>query len=781
MLSRTPASGPVRRFAIPRRVVLPIVLVLLCAVGCEREAEPARAPAPSVPLTYVGAAACAACHDAQWDAWRGSHHDLAMQEASADTVLGDFDDAHLAHGGESSRFLRRGDAFLVETVGPDGARAEFEVAYAFGAAPLQQYLVRLDDGRLQPLTTAWDTRPAAEGGQRWFHLYPDETIPHDDPIHWTSRALGWNANCAPCHSTGLRKGYDAKKDRYQTTWHEVDVACEACHGPGSRHAAWAEAGAQGDDSGLSVDFATGSAGEWRFVEGRAIAERSQARESDAEIDTCAPCHALRTPLVAEAKPGRPFLDGHRPALLDEGRYFADGQIQDEVYVWGSFLQSRMHAAGVSCTDCHDPHSLAVADEPDATCAGCHQPAVFATPAHHHHEAESEGASCVSCHMPARTYMGVDDRRDHGFRVPRPALAARVGAPDACTSCHVGKEAAWAAAAAERWWGADDAEHPGDLLHAGRAREPGVGPALASLAADASVPAITRATAVRLLGGYSRRVAEPAIERALRDADPLLRMAAAGVAAALPDDARRRLLAPAWRDARRAVRVEAAQAAGEIDTSRLAPSDQAAHRRALAEYRDAQRATADTPAARVNLASLAVQREAWAEARDHYEAALALAPWFVPAYVNLADLERAQGDDAAALARLEAARALAPEDADVRHAIGLAQVRLGRRSEALESLAFAARAQPRNAHYAYVHAIGLHSAGRTAEAIDALRQARERHPDDPELLLGLAMLSRDAGERDAARAYAEELLERVPGDPMAQGLLRELGASESREP
>ena len=705
-----------------------------------------------------------------------------MQEVDETTVLGDFADARFEHAGEVTRFRREAGRYVVETVGPAGAVEAFDVAYVFGVAPLQQYLVALDDGRLQALSTAWDARPAAEGGQRWFHLYPDERIPHDDALHWTSRAQGWNANCAACHSTGLRKGYDAAADRYATTWQEIDVACEACHGAGSRHVAWAEAGASDEGSkGLAVDFRTGAAGEWRFESGQAIAARSEALRSSREVETCAPCHSRRSPLVGDAKPGRPFLDGYLPALLDEDLYFADGQIQDEVYVWGSFVQSRMHAAGVVCSDCHDPHSLAVSEPPDATCSRCHQPATFATPAHHRHPEGSAGASCLGCHMPSRTYMGVDDRRDHGFFVPRPEIAARVGAPDACTACHTDRDAAWAAASVARLWGEGDGDgsHFADALRAGRRRLPEAGASLAALAADADAPGIVRATALRLLQGYPPSDAGPAIERALRNPDGLLRMAAARSAQALPADARLALLAPSWRDPLRAVRVEAAQSAIGA-TGRLTPDDEAAYRRALSEYRTAQLAAADTPAARVNLGLLHAQRGANAEARTHYEAALELAPWFVPAYVNLADLMRSGGDEAGALAMLQRALERAPDDGDVHHALGLAQVRLGKRDAALRSLAAAVRNAPRNPHYAYVYAIGLHGEGRTDEARGVLRAALQRHPGDPELLLGLAMLARDAGDLGAARRHARALVERVPGDEVARRLLAELGEGATGE-
>jgi hypothetical protein len=116
--------------------------------------------------------------------------------------------------------------------------------------PLQQYLIEFPGGRLQTLDIGWDSRPKEQGGQRWFHLHPDDPVRQDDVLHWTGPNLNWNYMCADCHSTNLRKGYDASSDTYHTTWSEIDVSCEACHGPGSKHVEWAEAKAKGEPSSL---------------------------------------------------------------------------------------------------------------------------------------------------------------------------------------------------------------------------------------------------------------------------------------------------------------------------------------------------------------------------------------------------------------------------------------------------------------------------------------------------------------------------------------------------
>jgi hypothetical protein len=189
--------------------------------------------------TFVGSETCAGCHLVAADLWRGSQHERAMQHVSDNSVRGDFNDASFDYYGVHSRFFRKDGKYLVETDGADGSLATFEVKYTFGVDPLQQYLVEFPDGRLQALSLAWDTRPREQGGQRWFHLYPNEQIKHDDVLHWTKLNQNWNFMCAGCHSTGVHKNYDATNDRFATTWTEISVGCEACHGQGSVHVTWA--------------------------------------------------------------------------------------------------------------------------------------------------------------------------------------------------------------------------------------------------------------------------------------------------------------------------------------------------------------------------------------------------------------------------------------------------------------------------------------------------------------------------------------------------------------
>jgi tetratricopeptide (TPR) repeat protein len=684
-----------------------------------------------------------------------------MQPAREDTVLGDF----------------AGGRWVVRAEGPDGAPADFDVAYTFGVEPLQQYLVAFPDGRFQATSVAWDARPKREGGQRWIDLHGGEPVRPDDPMHWTSAAGNWNALCAECHSTDVQKGWRADESRYDTRWSEVSVGCEACHGPGSAHVAWAEARARseapprgGDDAarGLVVRFPRDGAA-WTLADGERIAKRSAPRAASPELDACGRCHARRAPLTEPYAYGRPLLDTHRPALLEADLYFDDGQIRDEVYEWGSFLQSRMHAAGVTCSDCHDVHGGAPRAEGNALCASCHRTEAYDTRAHHQHAPGSAAARCTSCHMPTRVYMQVDARHDHSLRVPRPDLSVRLGTPNACASCHADRTAAWAASAVARWRGKNappPRAHFAEALHAARAGAANAEGALVALATDATQPAIARATAVGELAAWLSPRSLEALQAAAGDADPLLRLAAADTLAAADPSSRVGIGAPLLRDARLAVRLAAASALAGAPPGLWTAAQRDDLARALAELRASHGTNADRPEALVSLGALHATLGEPAAARRAYETALRLAPYFVPAYVNLADLARGAGDETEAERLLDEALARAPESADVQHAVGLLRVRQGRLAEAIPVLGRAEAFAPERARYAVVHALALHEAGRTGEALRALEAAHARRPGERGVLEVLATLARDAGDLTRARA---------PGDDAAAALLRQVEA------
>ncbi len=774
-----------RSAVVPFAEMVPVWVAVSFLIACAAQPEGEKADRylrSDKSPTYIGRQACVQCHEQEVELWQGSHHDLAMQVASDDTALGDFENAAFTHFGVTSTFFRRDGKFLVRTDGPGGELEEYEIAYTFGVDPLQQYLIELPGGRFQALSVAWDTRPAIAGGQRWFHLYPGEPVSHEDVLHWTGLAQNWNFMCAECHSTNLRKNYRPQERRYETRWSELDVSCEACHGPASVHVSWAEALASGADldgvdrsRGLVVDLSSGDSGVWEFGANEATARRTQLGNSGDQIETCARCHSRRAIIHEDYVHGRPLMDTHRPALLSEDLYFADGQIKEEVYVYGSFLQSRMYQAGVTCSDCHDPHRLAIDAPADAVCGSCHRPEVFDAPSHHHHQPDSPGASCIECHMPARTYMVVDPRRDHSFRIPRPDLTVKIGVPNACTACHADQSARWAADTTARWYGQGKSQgsHYGEALHAGRERLPHSERELTEIVSDSSVPAIVRATALTLLP----RVAGPGlvtrVQGALRDDDPLVRNAALRALEAVEPQGRLRLAYPLLRDSVRAVRIEAASILAAVPGSLMSAEQRTVRDVALSEYREVQRVNADRHEAHLNLGTLLIELGEYEDAEVEYREAMRINPSFIPTYINLADLYRLQKREADAERVLRQGLEAVPDAGDIHHVLGLALVRQKRLAEALQELERAVLLRPEEPQYSYVFGIALNGAGKSGRAIDILKVGHERHPADRNLLLALVTISRDSGAQEEAIRYAQKLVELSPGDPGLRQLLDQL--------
>ncbi|MDX2472162.1 MAG: multiheme c-type cytochrome, partial [Candidatus Krumholzibacteria bacterium] len=504
------------------------------------------------PATWVGRQACAECHAQADSVWTGSDHDLAMQLPRPETITADFDNATYTHYGVTSTFYREGEKYMVRTDGPDGKLTDFEVAYVFGYFPLEQFLIRFPDGRMQCLNVCWDTTPAADGGQRWFHLYPDDETPATDLFHWTGPLQNWNFMCADCHSTNLKRNYDVASNTFETTWSELDVSCEACHGPGSRHIQWEKAQAQGlrpanldGARGLVANLKSPDNGLWVFEPGEATARRTEPLASRIETESCARCHARRGPLTEEHEYGQRFLDNYRLILLDEELYYADGQNQDEVYVYGSFMQSKMYAAGVTCSDCHDYHSTRTLGEADQVCARCHRAEVFDTPEHHFHQPDKGGDSCLDCHQQARKVMVVDARRDHSFRIPRPDLSLELGTPNACNDCHTDKSLQWSQDAIVKWYGADRKQggHYGVALHAGRTGAPLALDRLRALLQAEDQPNMAKATGLSLMNRYAAAADVAEVVTALKNEDPLVRAAAVDALATSPAERQYTLCQP----------------------------------------------------------------------------------------------------------------------------------------------------------------------------------------------------------------------------------------------
>ena len=744
---------------------------------------------------FVGSEACASCHVVQAQLWGASQHKHAMQHANEKTVLGDFNNATFDYYGTRSRFFRRDNAFLVETDGPDGKLATFEVKYTFGIDPLQQYLIEFPDGRVQALSIAWDARPKEQGGQRWFHLYPNEEIKHDDPLHWTRLNQNWNFMCAECHSTGVRKNYDAAEDRYATTFAEISVGCETCHGQGSKHVAWARSrnswwpfGKQEDPAlGLLVRFDERQGVVWRHDQSTGNAHRNFTPALlRKEVETCGLCHARRGAFSEDWVPGRWLSDTHAVAPLSRGLYEADGQMRDEVYNYGPFKQSKMFAAGVTCSDCHEPHSGKLRASGNGVCQQCHAPEKYAVAGHHHHPlvnpspqvgegTEVAPLACASCHMPSRTYMVVDRRHDHSFRIPRPDLSAALGTPNACNDCHADKSAQWAAAAIESWRGGERKgfQKYAQAFHAAWTDQADAEALLSVVAGDHNTPAFARASALTEFAAYPSPASINLARSALSDPDPMVRIGAIDMLAGVPAGQLWPVLSPLLSDSNRGVRMRAVSVLAGVPAASQPLADRERFEHAAAEVIAAQRLNADRPEARSTLGHFLARRGRTAEAVAEYKAALRLNPQFAAAAVNLADLYRQSNREAEGESVLRAALAASPRDGGLHHALGLVLTRLKRPDDALAELQRAAEIEPERARYVYVYAVALNSAGRGSEAITALKENLARHPGDRDTLRALIAFSRDAGDLAAALEYAERLARITPNDPGLTALIRSL--------
>ena len=694
------------------------VAFLLSLVACDQ----------SRPAKFIGSRACADCHASEYASWQRSQHSQSMQEATPATVLGHFD---------TSKFFRRENKYFVNAEGADGKSHDFEIRYTFGVYPLQQYLVAFPDGRFQPLPIAWDARSAAHGGQRWFQLNPGTQVAHTDELHWTGRQQNWNFMCADCHSTGVRKGYDPSSDKFKTTWTEISVGCEACHGPASRHVSWAHypkllRNLVWRDDRLPAQLKERRDVKWSIDSVSGNARRNIIRSTSREIESCAPCHSRRVQITEGYTAGSHYLDYYVPSLIVNPLYHPDGQQREEVYTHASFLESRMNHQGVTCSDCHSPHTLRLRAEGNKVCAQCHRTAKYDGPQHTLHPLGSTGAACTSCHMPATTYMQIDPRLEHSIRIPRPDRTVSIGVPNACNGCHSDKTADWAAQQITSHFGAarKGFQQFAEAFAADDRNSADAPHVLSAIADDPTQPTIARASALARLAAHPGTDATNSVRVAVTDSSALVRRAALEILDGSEPRERLAVAAPLLSDPIRAVRIEAARILAPAATM-LEGDARNTFSKAADEFIASQRLHADRPENRVALGIFLAQLGRLDDAAAEYRAAIRLDVRHTPAYVNLADVFRAQGREAEAEKTLRSGITADSADATLHHALGLSLVRSGKLAEAIPELEKAASLAPDQSRFAYVYAVALHSAARDREAIEILKRTLRRKPEDKE--------------------------------------------------
>jgi len=707
---------------------------------------------------YLGSNSCAGCHTEAYQDWQGSHHDQAMQHATVNTVKGDFNNSLFEAPGNSALFSKKVDGFYARLAGTDGQVSDHRILYTFGTEPLQQYLVAFPNGRLQQLPVAWNTLT-----KQWFDPQPELLAQPGEWVHWSEGGKNWNSMCADCHSNNVEKNFDIASNSYSTTVAELDVSCESCHGPGRDH------------------VETVSSTNFNAAVDNLYISMKVGEDSQAVVDQCGRCHARRQQLTNKFEHGSSqLLDHYLPQLLTPPTYHSDGQILDEVFVYGSFVQSKMYHSGVGCVDCHQPHSVKLKAEGNQLCVGCHSSEQFDTPKHHHHgtnpsqsltttKEDLQGTQCIDCHMPGRLYMGNDYRRDHSFRIPRPDLSVAHGTPNACNDCHSKESADWAAEKVVGWFGPERAAHFSEILTAAASQPNDSIEPLVSLLNDLSQPAIARATAASLLTpAISLPVVERAMTSATNDQSALLRTIS--VQALNSSTNKVAALLDRLNDPVRAVRIAAAEGLIDVPSNRIPAPLIDALSRANEEYQTSLLVNADFPSGRMRMALDQHRRGNLDRAVEAYLAVLKIDNGYNAARMNLAQLYYGQGklSDTEKLYRTVIERE--PGASDAHYSLGLLMAEQGDYQQAALSLETAA-ITGNNPRAWYNLAVLNQQSGKPLAAEKAYLAALQLMPGNGEFINGLVSLYGQQQQWLKALQLIDRTLLSDPTNPSLQQLKR----------
>jgi tetratricopeptide (TPR) repeat protein len=749
-----------------------IIIVVAFPVYLTRIYFERSRPAVTTGPFFTGRASCVECHKKEDDLWAGSHHDLAMDTATAATVLGNFENYEFRHNGQTHHMFSKEGKFFVNTNGPDGKFGDFQVAYTFGYTPLQQYLIPFEGGRLQCLPIAWDTER-----KRWFHLgdtvYSGQQIKPDNWLYWTNQAQNWNGMCADCHSTNLRKNYDPSTNIFRTTWSEIDVSCEACHGPASDHIEWAKL----PEGSRPSDVNTG------------LIVRTRNLDNKELLNVCARCHSRRSIMGDYDNNNDDLLNYMIPQLITTPIYHADGQILEEDYEYASFTQSKMFEKGIKCSDCHDSHSVKTLKHDNQLCLKCHRPDIYDSPSHHFHKMavpgvlpalvnrgepqykQGTGSQCVNCHMVGRYYMGVDYRRDHSFRNPRPDLTITIGTPNACNDCHKDKTIAWSQSFIEKWYGARKRPHYGETFAAANRRDPKAVPDLILYAGNELFPLMVRATAVSLLANYDDSLSRKSVEKALTDPFSLVRHSA--INGFDPEDIKsfEKLMKPLLNDPVKGIRIEAAIRLSTVPEEQLSDPVKKARRAALLEYTDVNLYVSDFPGGRYNLGIMYANAGELEKAAESYRAALKTDNLFYIAKVNLATVYNEQGKNDEAESLLREVLNENPELHQVYYSLALLLAEKGNIPESRKYFLKAAELLPEQPRIIYNLALLENSHGNKLLAEEYLLKALNSEPDNFDFLYALCTFYLENKQNTKAAVYASQLVAKFPGNPVGNQLLQ----------
>lgn len=674
---------------------------------------------------FVGTETCIACHSEEHELWQGSHHDDAMKIADSTSVLADFNNTTFFNRNVKSTFFKKDGNYYVNLENPDGELQDYKIMYTFGVEPLQQYIVEFPNGAFQCLQTAWDTEK-----EEWFDLQPDLTLRSDEWIHWSSGGMRWNSACADCHSTNLKKNYNNETNTFNTTFDIINVSCEACHGPSSKH----------------VDFYNQETVKDLTPPKMYMSSGMSSKEL---VDKCARCHSRRSQLTPYFDYDGDFEDHYLPEVLSHPRYERDGQILDEDYVYGSFIQSKMYHSEVSCKDCHNMHSLKLKETGNALCINCHLPELYDTPNHHFHDVDTEQSQCINCHMTGRTYMGNDFRRDHSFRVPRPDQSMAYGTPNACNGCHTEKDAKWASDIITDKFGPDRPDHYSNHLTKGMI---GDYEALRTLFKDETYPALTRASALDM---YSR---DPLNEQLLNELIPLLQDEAPLVRFHTISAFERgegtyftNQIYPFLSDSIRMVRIAAAR---YYHYKKIELVEDEAYNRAQKELREYLEVNTDFPGGQVQLALYHQTKNEMDLAIKAYQKSISYDYFFNQAKMNLALIYYQEGDlDSAEELYLKVTE-IEPEYGYSYYMLGLLYNEKGDVKNAKKYLKLASEKEPRTPNSFYNYSLVLQGDKDFNESIKVVDNGLSYFPNNERLLyvkvIGLINLNKKIEAMEACQ-------------------------------
>ncbi len=701
---------------------------------------------------FLGDNNCKECHQEQYKDWKGSHHDKAMQLADSTSILGNFNDATFISQGVTSNFFKKDADFYVNTEGPDGEYHDYKIVYTFGITPLQQYIVKFPNGHFQCLRTAWDPIK-----NKWFDLYPDFKVVHSEWLHWSRGGLNWNNMCSDCHSTNVRKNYDQESHSYNTEYAIINVNCEACHGPGKQHVE--------DVKRLGDAYApTGT---------MHMTLNTTPKEL---VDQCARCHMRREQFSGAFNFEGTMLDHYYPQLIEEPTYYPDGQILDEDYVYGSFVQSKMYKNNVACNNCHNSHSLKLKFEGNTLCAQCHLPQNFNTPKHHFHEMGTDGAKCINCHMPGKYYMGNDFRRDHSFRVPRPDLSLKYGTPNACAGCHEDKDDEWAWEGFQELFGAVDSIHFSEKLVPGIIGQPNANLGLLDLINDKTQAEMVRASAVKALSHYSVENIKGYVSW-LNDESPLVRGATVDILSEINNTDHVNSFLPLLNDPKRSIRIKAFYGLSGLGESEVPEKYKEVYLKVKKEFFTHLNTNSDFVGGRVKRANYYLKKGGLQKGIEGYESALKMDNINNQARLTLANLYYNAQNYAKAEEAFKTVIEQEPEYGPTYYSLALLYAELNKTDEAIELLNIAVQKMPENIRVYYNLSLLYDTKQDQKNAEKTLVKGLEIDGNNESLLYALAYHYSKYDQPEKAKNILLKLVQLYPNNTQYMSFLQQLNSKE----